>query len=64
MSYENVINEPVKDYRPGSKERKTLLIEYERQSNEKIEIPIIIGGEKYTPMKSVIAFHLIIVKKS
>ena len=41
MAYANVINEPVKDYKPGSEERKTLLKEYERQSNEKIEIPII-----------------------
>ena len=46
MTYANVINEPVKDYKPGSEERKTLLKEYDRQSNEKIEIPIIIGGKK------------------
>ena len=46
MPYGNVINEPVKDYKPGSEERKTLLKEYERQSKEKIEIPIIIGGKK------------------
>ena len=46
MVYASVINEPVKDYKPGSEERKTLLKEYERQSNEKIEIPIIIGGKK------------------
>ena len=46
MAYASVINEPVKDYKPGSDERKTLLKEYERQSNEKIEIPIIIGGKK------------------
>ena len=44
----NVIphNEPVKDYKPGSDERRSLLKEYERQSDEKIDIPIIIGGEK------------------
>ena len=46
MAYANVINEPVKDYKPGSKERKALLAEYDKQSNEKIEIPIIIGGKK------------------
>ena len=46
MAYANVINEAVKDYKPGSEERKSLLKEYERQSNEKIEIPIIIGGKK------------------
>ena len=31
MAYANVINEPVKDYKPGSEERKTLLKEYKRQ---------------------------------
>ena len=46
MAYANVINEPVKDYKPDSEERETLLKEYERQSNEKIKIPIIIGGKK------------------
>ena len=46
MAYANVINEPVKDYKPGSEERKTLLKEYDRQSNKKIEIPIIVGGKK------------------
>ena len=46
MAYTNVINEPVKDYKPGSEERKALLKEYDKQSNEKIEIPIIIGGKK------------------
>ena len=46
MAYASVINEPVKDYKLGSEERKTLLKEYERQSNKKIEIPIIIGGKK------------------
>jgi len=46
MAYANVINEPVKDYKPGSKERKALLEEYDKQSNEKIEIPLIIGGKK------------------
>ena len=46
MAYANIINEPVKNYKPGSEERKNLLKEYERQSKEKIEIPIIIGGKK------------------
>ena len=46
MTYANVINELVKDYKPGSEERKTLLKEYERQSSERIKIPIIIGGKK------------------
>ena len=38
MAYANVINEPVKNYEPGSEERKKLLNEYDRQSNEKIEM--------------------------
>ena len=46
MSMNNIINEPVKEYLHGSEERKSLLEEYKNQSNKKIEIPIIIGGEK------------------
>ena len=46
MLHKELSNEPVKDYEPSSKERISLLEEYDRQSNEKIEIPIIIGGEK------------------
>ena len=46
MLHKELSNEPVKDYKPNSKERISLLEEYDRQSNEKIEIPIIIGGEK------------------
>ena len=42
----NIINEPVKEYLPGSEEKKSLLKEYKNQSNKKIEIPIIIGGER------------------
>ena len=33
MAYANVINEPIKGYKPGSEEKKTLLKEYKRQSN-------------------------------
>ena len=39
-------NEPVKEYRPGSPERAALKKELERQSNEVVEIPIIIGGKE------------------
>ena len=39
-------NEPVKEYRPGSPERIALEKELERQSNEVVEIPIIIGGKE------------------
>ena len=39
MAYANIINEPVKNYKPGSEERKNLLKEYERQSKEKLKSP-------------------------
>ena len=39
-------NEPVKEYRPGSPERIALEAELNKQSNEVIEIPIIIGGKE------------------
>jgi 1-pyrroline-5-carboxylate dehydrogenase len=39
-------NEPVKEYRPGSKERRALIEEMERMKNEVIEIPLIIGGKE------------------
>lgn len=39
-------NEPVKEYRPGSPERLELIKELEKQSNEIVEIPIIIGGKE------------------
>ncbi len=39
-------NEPVLAYLPGSPERAELESELEKQSNTKIEIPIVIGGKK------------------
>src|SRR5690606_8807565 len=39
------VNEPVKDYRPGSGEREALLAALSRQRAEQIEIPLILGGE-------------------
>lgn len=40
-------NEAPMDYLPGSREREELKAELERQSEIKIEIPIIIGGKEY-----------------
>lgn len=40
------INEPVLDYAPGSEEREKLNKELERQSNLRLEIPVIIGGKE------------------
>jgi len=39
-------NEPVKDYKAGSFERRDLIAEIERQKNEIIEIPLIINGKE------------------
>ena len=38
-------NEPVREYKPNSKEKQSLLDEYHRMANQVIEIPIIIGGK-------------------
>lgn len=41
------VNEPVKPYAPGSKERDSLLAEYDKLYNQApIEIPLYIGGEE------------------
>ncbi len=40
------INEPILDYAPGSPERAALKAELERQSNQVVDIPLIIGGEE------------------
>lgn len=39
-------NEPVYSYAPGSPERKLLQAELEKQYNEVVEIPLIIGGKE------------------
>lgn len=39
-------NEPVLGYTPKSPERESLLPELKRQKQEKLEIPVVIGGEK------------------
>jgi 1-pyrroline-5-carboxylate dehydrogenase len=38
-------NEPVKDYAPGSAERATLRLRLERMRNERLDVPLVIGGE-------------------
>jgi 1-pyrroline-5-carboxylate dehydrogenase len=40
------INDPIRDYAPGSPERKTLQAELARQTGAQLEIPIVIGGER------------------
>jgi len=40
------INEPVRSYGPGSREKASLKSELERQLGERIEIPLLIGGEE------------------
>ncbi|WP_052550465.1 L-glutamate gamma-semialdehyde dehydrogenase [Enhygromyxa salina] len=41
-------NEPVRDYAPGSPERARIEVELDRQLAAKIEVPLVIGGEKIT----------------
>ncbi len=38
------VNEPVKEYEPGSPERETLIKELKRQMENRIEIPVMING--------------------
>jgi 1-pyrroline-5-carboxylate dehydrogenase len=40
------VNEPVKNYAPGSPERATLKARLKEMAGERIEIPLIIGGEE------------------
>ena len=40
------VNEPVRSYAPGSPEKKELKARLESMSNERIEIPLVIGGEE------------------
>jgi 1-pyrroline-5-carboxylate dehydrogenase len=44
--YDYPSNEPVKSYAPGSRERKDLQLELDKQSQEEIDIPLIIGGKE------------------
>src|SRR6185295_9336523 len=38
-------NEPVKDYAPGSAERASLRLRLEQMRNERLDVPLVIGGE-------------------
>jgi 1-pyrroline-5-carboxylate dehydrogenase len=40
------VNEPVRDYAPGSRERASLQLRLEQMRNERLEIPLNIGGEE------------------
>lgn len=40
------VNEPIKDYRPGSPERTALQLKLQELKNRELEIPLIIGGEE------------------
>ena len=40
------VNEPVRSYAPGSPERQALKERLASMSNERIEVPIVIGGEE------------------
>jgi 1-pyrroline-5-carboxylate dehydrogenase len=42
------VNEPLLDYRPGSPERTSLVVQLERMAAEPIEIPARIGGQSVT----------------
>ncbi len=40
------VNEPVHDYMPGSPERERLLARIRQMENERLDIPLVIGGEE------------------
>jgi len=40
------VNEPVRDYAPGSPEKRSLKVKLREMMNREIEIPVIIGGEE------------------
>src|SRR4051812_37509141 len=40
------VNEPIKSYAPGSPERAALKTRLKEMAGERIEIPVIIGGEE------------------
>ncbi|NWJ50805.1 MAG: L-glutamate gamma-semialdehyde dehydrogenase [Bacteroidetes bacterium] len=46
LNFREPLNEPVKQYLPGSTELQSLQEELHRQSNQVIEIPLIIGGKE------------------
>jgi 1-pyrroline-5-carboxylate dehydrogenase len=46
------VNEPIHDYAPGSPERARLQLRLERMRNERIEVPLVIGGQDVTTGKT------------
>ncbi|PID29223.1 MAG: 1-pyrroline-5-carboxylate dehydrogenase [Candidatus Cloacimonadota bacterium] len=46
FSYPKAVNEPVFSYAPGTPERELLQKELDKQYNQEIEIPLIIGGKE------------------
>jgi 1-pyrroline-5-carboxylate dehydrogenase len=46
------VNEPAKDYAPGSPEREELRRRLDQMQNERIEVPLVIGGEDVTTGKT------------
>jgi 1-pyrroline-5-carboxylate dehydrogenase len=46
FNFKEPVNEPIYNYLPGSIEQKLLIEELERQTNQCIEIPLIIGGKE------------------
>jgi 1-pyrroline-5-carboxylate dehydrogenase len=46
------VNEPVKDYAPGSPEREELKRRLDQMQSERIEVPLVIGGEDVTTGKT------------
>ena len=47
------VNEPVRDYAPGSPERASLQLRLEQMRNEQLDLPLIIGGERITTDKTI-----------
>jgi len=41
-------NEPIHDYEPGSPARSRLQLRVEQMRNERVEIPLVIGGKDVT----------------
>ncbi len=46
------VNEPVKDYAPGSPEREELRRRLDQLQSERLEVPLVIGGEDVTTGKT------------
>jgi 1-pyrroline-5-carboxylate dehydrogenase len=42
------VNEPIRSYEPGSPERASLQVRLEQMKSERLEIPLVIGGEDVT----------------